>query len=250
VADLDFEEEVAVEASSGSAAALPRRRHATAGEFIVQALRSDILTGQIHAGEPLLLDELAERFGTSVIPIREALRALEVQKLVVLRAHRTAHVAPLSLDELRDLYRVRLLLDVEAVRLAHGKFTPNDLNEIRALIDAMEERSLAGDVLGAADAHTAVHFSIYSAADSPVLLDILRRLWDEMTRYRHAIRNYRGNHRAWANEHRRLVDLLEHGDADSAAAEMVAHIERALEVLIKALALQSRPPPIHQQSTA
>src|SRR3954469_9607106 len=114
------------------------RRHSTAGEFIVESLRTAILTGQLEAGAPLPLDRLAEQFGTSVIPIREPLRRLEAEGLVVLRPHRTAQVAELSLDELNDLYRVRLLLDVEATKMAHGQLTAEELERMRGLVDAME----------------------------------------------------------------------------------------------------------------
>src|SRR4051812_40051239 len=114
------------------------RRHTTAGEFIVDSLREAILTGRLEAGAPLPLDRLAEQFGTSVIPIREALRRLEAERLVVLRPHRTAQVAELSSAELKDLYRVRLLLDPEAVRLAHGRLTAEELAHMRALADRME----------------------------------------------------------------------------------------------------------------
>src|SRR3954471_16684921 len=125
------------------------RRHSTAGEFIVDSLREAILTGRLEAGAPLPLDRLAEQFGTSVIPIREALRRLEAERLVVLRPHRTAQVAELSSAELKDLYRVRLLLDPEAVRLAHGQLTPADLQHMRDLADQMESAFLAGEELEA-----------------------------------------------------------------------------------------------------
>jgi DNA-binding GntR family transcriptional regulator len=217
----------------------PSRRHPTAGEYIVENLRNDILTGSLGAGEPLLLDQLAERFGTSVIPIREALRVLEAERLVVLRPHRTAQVAELSLAELKDLYRVRLLLDVEAVRLAHGNFTPAELSELRELVDSMERYALEGDDLTAFAIHTNVHFRMYEAAGSPVLLAILERLWDETERYRHAVKHYRSDPASWGEEHRRLVDLLDHGTAKEAAEEMRAHLTRTLDALTKARVLET-----------
>jgi DNA-binding GntR family transcriptional regulator len=212
----------------------PSRRHPTAGEYIVENLRNDILTARLAAGEPLLLDQLAERFGTSVIPIREALRVLEAERLVVLRPHRTAQVAELSLAELKDLYRVRLLLDVEAARLAHGNFTAAELAELRDLIDSMERYALDGDDLTAFAIHTNIHFRIYEAAGSPVLLEILERLWDETERYRHAVKHYRSDPASWGEEHRRLVDLLERGSPKEAADEMRAHLTRTLDALTKA----------------
>ena len=213
---------------------VPSDRHQTAGEFVVERLRDDILTGRLEGGRPLVLDQLAERFGTSVIPIREALRVLESERLVVLRPHRTARVAELSLEELEDLYRVRLLVDVEAVRLAHGNLSSQELRELRALIDSMERYAVEGDDLTAFSVHASIHFRIYEAAGSPVLLGILERLWDETERYRHAVKHYRSDPRSWGDEHRRLVDRLEHGEAEGAAAEMRAHLTRTLEALTEA----------------
>ncbi len=210
------------------------RRHSTAAEFIVENLRSDILTGRLSAGEPLLLDQLAERFGTSVIPVREALRALEAERLVVLRAHRTAQVAALSVVELKDLYRVRLLLDVEAVRWAHGKLSADELAELRRMIDSMERTAKHGDFITAFAIHTEIHLRIYQAAGSKVLLGILENLWDETERYRHAVKLVRSDIASWANEHRHLIELLENGTADAAAHEMKAQITRTLNALLAA----------------
>jgi DNA-binding GntR family transcriptional regulator len=231
--------------SSGAAASTDgdlQRRHSTVTEFIVENLRSDILTGRLGAAAPLLLDQLAERFGTSVIPVREALRALEAERLVVLRPHRTAQVADLSVVELKDLYRVRLLLDVEAVRWAHGNISAADIAELRHMIDAMERSAKRGDFLNAFSIHTQIHLRIYEAAGSRVLLAILGNLWDETERYRHAVKLVRSDIPSWADEHRRLIDLLETGSADAAAKEMKSQIERTLEALLAARIFEERPP--------
>jgi DNA-binding GntR family transcriptional regulator len=217
----------------------PVRRYATAGEFIVESLRTAILTGQLEAGAPLPLDRLAEQFGTSVIPIREALRRLEAERLVLLRPHRTAQVAALSLEELNDLYRVRLLLDVEATKMAHGRLSPEELDHMRALVDDMETHALAGDDLRAFAAHTEFHHTLYAAAGSPTLLGILEQLWDETERYRHAVKHYRSDPASWAGEHRVLIELLETGTPAQAAKEMRAHLTRTLDALLRARGLES-----------
>lgn len=209
-------------------------RPPTAGQFILENLRDDILTGQLPAGAPLLLDDLAGRFGTSVIPIREALRRLEAERLVVLRPHRTAQVAELSLAELKDLYFVRLLVEPEAVRLAHDRLAAPDYAELRRLTDDMERHALADDDLMAFEIHAELHFLIYRAAGSPALLGIVERLWDETERYRHAVKHYRSDARTWATEHRHLIGLLEGSDVDASVEEMRAHLTRTLNALCAA----------------
>ena len=218
------------------------QRPSTAGEFIVENLRREILTGQLKAGEPLLLDQLAARFGTSVIPIREALRVLESERLVVLRPHKTAQVAELSLAELKDLYRVRLIVDVEAVRMAHPNLTADDLAEMRKLIDEMERHAVKGNDIAAFLVHANVHFKIYEAAGSPSLLGIIEGLWDETERYRHAVKHYRSDAHSWAQEHRRLVSLLEKKDPEAAAREMHAQLTRTLKALLAARTFETDTP--------
>ena len=219
-------------------------RHSTAYEYIIENLRNDILTGRLGAGAKLPLDTLAERFGTSVIPIREALKVLAAERLVVLRPHHTAVVAELTLEELKDLYSVRLLLDVEAVRRATGHLAKAELDEIRSLIASMEHFAVSGDDLRAFEVHAEIHFRIYRAARSPAMLSILERLWDETERYRHAVKHYRSDARSWAEEHRRLADLLEFGTADEAAGEMTAHLTRTLNALLEARASADESSPV------
>jgi len=203
-------------------------------ESIVEDLRGDILTGRLESGQALPLDELASRFGTSVIPIRDALRMLTAARLVVLRPHRTARVADFSLAEIEDLYRVRVLLDPEAFRLAHGNLTAEALESMRDQIEAMEKAANAGDDQEVIRLHSAIHFRAYRASGSEVLVGILEDLWDQSERYRNALRNYRGTISSWVDEHRRLADLLENGTADEARVEMQAHVTRTRDALLAA----------------
>lgn len=222
----------------------PDGRPATAGELITEKLRHEILTGKLEPGEKLLLDVLANRFGTSVIPIRESLRVLEAERLVELRAHRTATVAALSLEAVQDLYRVRLILETEAVRMAHGNLPPAKLAEIRTLIDRMERAADRRDSLRSFTLHNQIHFAIYEASGSPALVKILAGLWDETERYRHAVKHFRSDTHSWAEEHRHLADLLERGTAEEAAAEIKAHLTKTVQALTVARdsGEEQRPP--------
>jgi DNA-binding GntR family transcriptional regulator len=212
----------------------PGGRYATAGDYIIETLRHDILTGKLKPGEKLLLDALAQRFGTSVIPIREALRVLEAERLIDLRPHKTATVAVLSQEAVEDLYRVRLILDVEAVRMAHGKLRPDKLAEIRTLIDRMERAAERRDSLRAFALHNQIHFTIYEASGSPALVKILAGLWDDTERYRHAVKYFRSDVHTWADEHRLLVDLLEEGTVEEAAKAIHGHLSKTLAALTAA----------------
>jgi inosose dehydratase len=209
-------------------------RYATVTEYIIEALRDDILTDKLQPGQKLPLDALATRFGTSVIPVREALRVLEAERLVERRPHRTATVSALSLETIQDLYRVRLILDVEAVRMAHGRLSSDKLAELRTLIDRMERAAERREGLKSFALHQQIHFGIYEASGSPALVNILGTLWDDTERFRHAVKHFRSDVHTWAEEHRDLVDLLEHGSAEEAAGAMHEHLSKTLSALTTA----------------
>jgi DNA-binding GntR family transcriptional regulator len=220
------------------AAAQPRR-HSTAAEFVAEHLRDDILLGHLPAGAPLLLEELAQRFGTSVIPVREALQALGAEHLVVLRPHRTASVAELDLASLDQLYPLGCTLSALAIGAAHGKLSQRDFADVRELTDALERAALAGDHVTPYALHRKIHFRFYEATGSRVLLRMLEILWDEIGRYHHLLTPFtrtREDIQAWVADHRRLIDLLEHGTADEAVEEMKAIITRWSEPLLEARA--------------
>ena len=97
---------------------LERTRHPTMAEAALAELRDSILSGELAPGAPLRLEELAERLGMSISPVREAVRRLESLGLAVHVPHRGARVSELALDDLRDTYEVRLVLEPLAVRKA------------------------------------------------------------------------------------------------------------------------------------
>ena len=213
------------------------RRHATAGEFITEHLRDDILLGRLPAGTPLRLEELAQRFGTSVIPVREALQTLGAERLVVLRPHRTASVAELDLASLDQLYPLGYTLSAMAIGAAHGKLSGQDFADVRELTDTLERVALAGDQVTPYALHRKIHFRFYEATGSRVLLRMLEVLWDEIGRYHRLLMPFtrtREDIEAWVDDHRRLTDLLEHGTADEAVEEMKAIITRWSEPLLEA----------------
>jgi DNA-binding GntR family transcriptional regulator len=202
-------------------------------QFIADELRSDILMGVIPSGTPLPIDQLASRFGTSAIPVREALRALEAEHYVDLRPHHTAQVAEFSLDDLDYLFRLRALLMPEAVRWAHGKLSPDDFAGLRRDIEEMDRLLERGD-LRATFAIYVERFlkRIYASTGSRLLVTILDRLQEETWRARYSRSERRGA--VWLDDQRRLVDLLETGTPSAAAREIKRQIEQQRNELITA----------------
>lgn len=144
-------------------------------DVVVAALRESIITGELTAGTPLRQRDLAEQFGVSPTPVREALRRLEAEGLVDSDLHRGATVIRASMGPSEENYEVRAVLESLAAKFAAARIGEHGLarlTELHAQMLACDE----GDP-GLADLNRRFHFEIYEAADSPILLALLRLLW-------------------------------------------------------------------------
>lgn len=151
----------------------------------VQArLRDLILSGSLAPGTRIDQTELARRFGTSVIPIREALARLQSSGLVRIVPHRGVFVEELSADELVDIYGVREVLEEQAARLAADHLTDADVARLEALAHQMEMLAEAGDYAAYLQLNREFHFTIYQASHRRHLLQMIKQLWDQSERYR------------------------------------------------------------------
>src|ERR687884_2028276 len=132
-------------------------RHRTMAEFALEQLREAIILGELPAGTPLRLDELARSLGMSISPIREAVRQLEALGLAKHVPHQGARVLDFDIEELRDLFQVRLALESLAVRRAAERFTDAEAAAARAQLDRFDAASDSDDVREAMRAHTDFH---------------------------------------------------------------------------------------------
>src|SRR3954466_3388342 len=123
-------------------------RHRTMAEYALEQLREAIIMGELPAGTPLRLDELARSLGMSISPIREAVRQLEALGLAKHVPHQGARVLDFDIDDLRDPFAVRLALESLAVRRAAERFTDTDAEAARAHLERFDDAAAAGDVRG------------------------------------------------------------------------------------------------------
>ena len=131
-----------------------REENVTAQELVLASVRQAILSGVLSPGARLRQEELADVFGTSRIPVREALRALEYEGLVASEPHRGFTVTTLDADDVEEVYDLRILLESEAVRLALPLLTDEDLEELEGLFQAMQAATAPDDQLPRASAST------------------------------------------------------------------------------------------------
>ncbi len=203
-------------------------RHRTMAEYALEQLREAIILGEMPAGTPLRLDELARSLGMSISPIREAVRQLEALGLAKHVPHQGAKVLDFDVDELRDLFHVRLALESLAVRRGAERFTEADGIAARRHLERFDEMRGAGDVRETMRAHTEFHFTLYEASQTPWLVSLIRPVWDRSERFRPALLASAGEPQ---NLHRefdeRLLAACNAHDPQKAADALYAHLEHA-----------------------
>ncbi|MEV4110441.1 GntR family transcriptional regulator [Nonomuraea sp. NPDC049695] len=215
------------------------RRPPTAQQFVLAELRRAITTGRLRPGTPIRQDALAEELQVSRVPLREALKTLEGEGLVTYKAHKGYCVAVLSLDDLREVYRIRELLEEEAVRHAVARLTDDDLDRLESAQEEVERAAAAGDVSAMATANRLFHMTLFDLAGLPRLARLIRTLWDTTDAYRSMYYGDAGNRERVVKEHRTTLDALRRRAADEAVATLNVHRDHAVAELESLLARPS-----------
>ena len=189
---------------------------------VITLTRQRILSGEYEPGSRLPVHMLAEESGASLIPVREALRVLEAERLVETTPNRGARVTPLSLDDMEDLYSVRLLLETEALRQARPLNT-DEVAELNELLERMKAAVAANDIDLMLALHRQYHFALYSRTESSWMPYIIDILWKHAERYQRLALAFR--HDGAELEHRGVLEALARGDNERAAEDLKAHLE-------------------------
>ncbi len=206
-------------------------------EAALAELQDSILSGELAPGAPLRLEDLAARLGMSISPVREAVRRLENLGLAVHVPHRGARVSELALDDLRDTYEVRLVLEPLAVRRAAARFTGEDAAAARAHLADYAQARERDEPQSARAAHAAFHFALYAASGSEWLLRLIRPAWENCERYR-AISLQSPSSREIEREHERILDACARHDPDRAAAELTRHLAATANLVARQMGAQ------------
>ena len=153
-------------------------------ELVFTTLRQAILKGELQPGERLMEIQLAEKMGVSRTPIREAIRKLANEGLVTMIPRKGAIVAGISEKMLRDVLRVRMVLEKMAYEYAFENITDEAIEDLKAAERGFEAAVESNDLVGIAEADEKFHFIIYEAAGNDKLMEILTTLKENMYRYR------------------------------------------------------------------
>ncbi|MPZ27489.1 MAG: FCD domain-containing protein [Micromonosporaceae bacterium] len=207
--------------------------HRPLRDKVVEELRRRIVDGAYAPGDRLTEDRLAEAFGVSRNPVREAIRVLEAEGFVVAQPRRSAVVATLSTEDVRDLFDVRLALEPLAARLAAERAGPAAAEALREITTAAEAAATAAQLDRVSELNTQFHATVCGYSGNVLLRSMSEKLHARLQWvYRQSAAD-RVNH-SWA-EHESLLAAIGAGDGDKAAAEATNHI-RAAQAAALALA--------------
>lgn len=204
----------------------------TAHEFVHDTLRRAILSGALPGGTRLVQADIANQLSVSTTPVREALRDLVAEGLVVFRAHIGAVVRELDCQELVELYDIRQALEPLAIRRAVELITPAQLATADAIARAMEQE---GDPAAWAALNRSFHGVLGEAARASFIQSVLKGIQDIAAIYvAHSLIAEPSRIASGNVEHRALLSAVRTGDAAAAESILVAHLDSTLQAVVRA----------------
>lgn len=203
------------------------------GHLVARRIREAILSGRLRPGDRIPQDTLAREFGTSRIPVREALAELESEGLIALVPHAGARVAKFDLAELEEVYRIRESVEPMLIAESAQHLTDEQLAELRLTVGAIEASTAGPENWLQLDRR--FHVATYAGADLPRARTLVESFWNRTQHYRRALilaldaKAFEIVHL----EHRAILDALERRSSDDAATALRSHIRRTRKTLKK-----------------
>ena len=191
-------------------------RHQTLREKILETIRDAILKGNLKPGEKVAEPELAERFGISRTPIREAFRQLESEGYLTVIPRKGAVVAALSERDVQEFYAIKSILEGYAASLAARNLTDKEIERLATVNRKLRSLAEEGDVRSFYRVHNEFHEIFLKAADNNKLNEMIHQLGMKFNRLRMASLSVKGRMVISVDEHEKLLDAFRRKDADLA----------------------------------
>lgn len=207
-------------------------------DVVFNTLRQEILTGKLKPGERLMEIQLANKLGVSRTPIREAIRKLELDGLVIMIPRRGAEVAQITLKDLKDVMEVRCALDVLAIELACERMEQEGQNGLYQSCENFREAVKTKDTRKIAEADVAFHDMIVLSTRNTRLIQLVSNLSEQMFRYRFEYLKDATPHEMLQREHMEMYQSILKKDKVTAAGIVRKHIANQEEAIIRQLQLE------------
>jgi DNA-binding GntR family transcriptional regulator len=214
------------------------QNHKSASEVVADTIRLAILRGHFRPGQMMPQEEFAKQFGVSRAPVRDALRQLEAEGLIVMHPHRGAEVAKLSAEDVEEVFLIRESLETTALRLSVPNMTEEDFSRADAVLNRID---LDPNTAHMAELNWEFHESLYRASRMPKLLGIVRNLNNNALPYHHLGFVAIDVKEISQSGHRKILDACRarrHKDAVSALTE---HLRVSRSLMVSHLQKQQAP---------
>ena len=194
-------------------------------DIVFQKLREAIVTGQLKPGERLMEIKLANMMGVSRTPVREAIRKLQTEGLVIMNARRGAVVAPINARNMREYLEIRKALESLAGELASAKADDEAIDRLRFINNVMRQAVVNNDISTITEQDVEFHEKITEIADNTHLRAMLDQIKEHLYRYRLEFIKELDDRSVLVEEHDRIIAAIAEGDAKGAGREIEKHIE-------------------------
>jgi DNA-binding GntR family transcriptional regulator len=210
--------------------------HSPMHEMVYDRIREAFASGQVVPGQRIVIRDLARALGTSMMPVRDALRRLEAENAVVLTNGRTLAVPSLSAKDYEELCMIRVALESLAAQEAAKNITAAELDEVVRFADLGDEAAGAGDPAATSMYNRHFHWAVNAASHRPLLIRIIESLWLRVgPQISYSVQfDVQGGdviHSAY-HPHRQVIAALRNGDGASAATAMAYDISRAGQIIV------------------
>jgi DNA-binding GntR family transcriptional regulator len=209
-------------------------KHLTLRESILETIRDAIVRGALKPGEKVAEPELADRFGISRTPIREAFRQLESEGYLTVIPRKGAVVVSFSERDVEEFYAIKSILEGYAARQACEKLTQREIDKLRAINDKLAQLADEGDIKNFFKVHNDFHDLFVKAADNDKLLELITNLVGKFQRLRIASLSLPGRMRISVEEHSKIIEAFSRRDADGAEKLVRKNAEYGGRVLMQA----------------
>jgi DNA-binding GntR family transcriptional regulator len=217
-------------------------------EPVYHSLRRAMMCGDILPGERMVVKRLSERFGTSSLPVRQALQRLVAEGALVDRPYYGAEVPVLDVEALMDLRRVRCALEGQAAEWAAQTVTPAEMDHLHGLQQKMLATTDPNHAEDYLSWNLEFHFTVYRAARSPMLLPMIESLWLRAGPCLTVMRS-ETTLGLGLDHHDEVLDALKRGDGAAARAAVVAELTEAAEVIARSLSVYEPDPALRRRKS-
>lgn len=198
-------------------------------------LKENILSGEISAGAHLLEAQIAKQMGISRAPIREAFLQLEADGLVEVRANQGTFVRDLSIDDVREIYTARCLIEGYAASLAAKRATHEDIERLRQSLNDVLDTAKKGDYQATVVADFNMHRTIWQMSGHKILFDILQRLENQIRMFMAMQAPLFEHLYDSVKDHKEIFEYISRGDSEAAKSSTEAHILEAGKLTVAQL---------------